>query len=286
MVRAPNGTPILFPKAADVAFDRIYDGFQSALDEADNIRHDDISLTQAQYKILEKNAGALDATYNAVQASYGRVSMDISAPKTRYNTIQTRWAAHDLLHVKEQEFQDASNVLITLMEQPGINEKLTNPQFIRELDEAEHLMTERYNSLNNTLRDSPFYTMRWRDQYDAVQNQIQPILGRFKVPESKAQPVPEAELETLRDKFGQVNFAIFDFVMDLQKRNIDQPHKDLPDDIPAAIDAFERQLDESMSALQEACDGRTQFLNEDIFTYQRVKDALEQVRESEEKLDL
>ncbi len=280
MARTPKSTPILFPKAADVAFDRICSGFQSALDSADDIRRETVSLTQAQYDILDKNAKGLDATYNMLKASYGRVSMDVSDHMARYNDLHSRWAVHDLLHAKEQDFQTAADSLKTLLEQPGMNEKLSNPQFIRELKDAESLIAASYKDLKRTVVASSFYNTHWEDQYDALQSKVLPILGKYDTPAPKIQTKQTTELGTLRDQFGQANFAIFDLALNLRKRNIDQPYM-LPNDIPEAIETLEKQLDETMSALKDAYYGRIKFLESETFTYQGAKDTLEQIRESE-----
>lgn len=280
MARTPKNTPILFPKAADVAFDRICAGFQHALDEADTIRHESVSLTQAQHDILDKNAMALEATYTMLKASYGRVNMDVSTCQTRYDELQARWAPHDLLHAKEQEFQNTANVLEALLNQPGRDDKMSNPQFIREIKDAESLLTERHKDLNRTLITTPFYCTHWRDQYEDLQGQALPILRKFDSPTPQIEAEPTTEAATLRDQFGQAHFAIFDLAMNLRNRDSDQPYM-LPNDIPAAIDTLEKQLDNSMSALQKAYQGQSQFLETETFTYQGAKDTLEQIREGE-----
>lgn len=280
MARTPKDTPVLFPKAADVAFDRICNGFQTALDEADNIRRETVSLTQAQHDILHKNAMALEATYNTLKTSYGRADMDTSSHQTRCNDLRGRWATHELLHDKERDFLEAAKALTTLLEQPDLSDKLTNPQFIRDLNDAERLVTDHHKSLNKTLITAPYYSTYWRDKYDELQERVLPVLRKFEPTETKAQTTSNTEAGTLRNEFGQAHIAIFDLAMNIRKRDLDRPYM-LPNDIPATIDALEEQLDKSMSALQEAYQGRTQFLETEAFTYQGAKDTLEQIRDME-----
>lgn len=263
-----------FPNGAKRAYEDAYEAASTLLYKYSfNDDYYNNGITEDDYVQANHLADTLDALYPKLTQS------EQAYTDEKHTTLKNELCDFELLYLKVKEVNRVCSDLDDKIEQYKNGQVEVNPDFLSRLKDHETNFIENQKVLRFTLDNAGLSRQAWEQKTSDFQSCLQPIYREIEqILESQKPKEEQNEPAALKNAFNAVHDQIYTLQMNLYRRNTGGKTSILPRDLSAKAQELEEKLEQSMSDLQKAYNGQTQFYAQQERLYETARDQLDYIK--------